>query len=147
MTLRRAQGPGEAQGPGAEVRLRRVVAGILLVLVVAAGLVVHFTLPDGDATDIAGDALYVAAVYAFVVVLAPRWSSLVVGSLVLVWCVGVELFQLTGMPLAWGARFAPIMLVLGTVFDARDLAVYATAAVALSVIDLALRRAVARRAG
>lgn len=123
---------------------RRLVAGILLVLIIAAGLTVHFALPDGAAADIAGDALYVAAVYTFVVALAPRWPSPLVGALVLVWCVGVELFQLTGLPEAWGAQLAPVMLVLGTVFDARDLVIYAVTTVVLATADLLIVRAARR---
>lgn len=121
---------------------RRTVAAVVLVVTVAAGLFVSGVLPDTVATDVAGDALYVVVVWALVVVLAPRLPALAVAGIVLVWCVAVELFQLTGLPDAWGAAFTPIMLVLGTVFDPRDLLIYAVAAVVLLVVDLGVSRVV-----
>ncbi|MFT3798720.1 DUF2809 domain-containing protein [Microbacterium sp.] len=132
---------------GAMTPVRRISAAVVLLAVVAAGLGVHLMLPDSAATDIAGDALYVAAVYACAVVLAPRARPVIVGALVLAWCVAVEFFQLTGLPMAWGSGFPPIMLVLGTVFDPRDLAVYAVTAVVLVAADAAVRRAAIRRHG
>lgn len=122
--------------------VRRVAAAVALVLTVAAGLFVSGVLPDTVATDVAGDALYVVVVWALVVVLAPRLPALAVAGIVLVWCVAVELFQLTGLPDAWGAAFTPIMLVLGTVFDPRDLLIYAVATVVLLVVDLGVSRVV-----
>lgn len=107
---------------------------------VSAGLLVHTQLPDGAFTDIAGDALYAAAVYAALVVLFPRASTWTVGAVAAGWCVAVELFQLTGLPQVWAAGFPPIMLVLGTVFDARDLVVYVVTVACIALIDLAVRR-------
>ncbi|MFT4136162.1 DUF2809 domain-containing protein [Microbacterium sp.] len=60
-------------------------------------------------------------------------------------CVAVELFQLTGVPQTVGAAFPPAMLVLGTVFDARDLAVYPSAIAVLVVLDALARRRSASR--
>lgn len=110
------------------------------------GLVVHGLLPDSAATDIAGDALYAVAVVAFVVALAPRVSPLVAGGIAAVWCVGVELFQLTGVPVRVAEVFAPAVLVLGTVFDARDLVVYVAAIVVASALDAVVGRWIAGRA-
>jgi hypothetical protein len=118
---------------------RRVVALGALLLTVGAGLAVHLLAPDVAASDIAGDALYAVAVYLAVVILLPRRRVVVTGLLAAVWCVGVELFQLIGVPLALGAVFPPIMLVLGTVFDARDIVVYLVTIVAVAVVDSALR--------
>ena len=78
--------------------VRRVVAAVLSVVAVAAGLFVHGALPDTAATDIAGDALYVVVVWGLVVLLAPRLPAAAVAGIVLVWCIAVELFQLTGLP-------------------------------------------------
>ncbi|MDQ7878108.1 DUF2809 domain-containing protein [Microbacterium sp. QXD-8] len=114
---------------------RRVIAAVLLVLTIAAGLVVHAALPDSSATDIAGDALYAVAAYLAVVLVAPRMPAPAVGAVAMLWCVGVELFQLTGLPLAWGAEFAPAMLLLGTVFDGRDLVVYIATIAVATVLD------------
>ncbi|WP_458041964.1 MULTISPECIES: ribosomal maturation YjgA family protein [Bacteria] len=118
---------------------RRVVALGALLLTVGAGLAVYLLAPDVAASDIAGDALYAVAVYLAVVILLPRRRVVVTGLLAAVWCVGVELFQLIGVPLALGAVFPPIMLVLGTVFDARDIVVYLVTIVAVAVVDSALR--------
>lgn len=119
---------------------RRLAAAAALLVVVTAGLAVNGLLPDTAATDIAGDALYAAAAYVFVVLLAPCVASVVVGAVAAAWCVGVELLQLTGIPHAAGAAFPPAMLVLGTVFDARDLIVYLVTIAALAALDTALRR-------
>ncbi|SBS74802.1 conserved membrane hypothetical protein [uncultured Microbacterium sp.] len=124
--------------------VRRVVAAVLIVVAVAAGLFVHGALPDTAATDIAGDALYVVVVWGLVVMLAPRLPAPAVAGIVLVWCIAVELFQLTGLPEEWGAAFPPVMLVLGTVFDPRDLLIYAAATAVLLVADLAVSRTVTR---
>lgn len=123
-------------------RARRLVAFAALAVVVAAGLAVHALLPDTAATDIAGDALYACAAYLAVVLIGPRLRPLAVGAIAAAWCVGVELFQLTGIPIAAGAAFPPAMLVLGTVFDPRDLVVYLfaiTAATALDAVAGAIR--------
>ncbi|WP_136707254.1 DUF2809 domain-containing protein [Agromyces sp. H66] len=116
---------------------RRLAAAVLLVAVIGAGLAVHSLLPDTAASDIAGDALYTAAVYLAVVLVLPRLRPLAVGAVTAAWCVAVELFQLTGIPLALGAAFPPSMLVLGTVFDARDLLVYVIAAAVICGADVA----------
>lgn len=121
MTSRRE---ATAAGTRTGARTRRLVAVVALAAVIVAGLVVHGALPDTSATDIAGDALYAAAAYLAVMAVVPRLPALAVGGIAVAWCIGVELFQLTGLPLAWGATFAPVMLVLGTVFDPRDLVVY-----------------------
>ena len=122
-------------------RTRRLVAALLLVATVVAGLLVHGVLPDTVATDIAGDALYAVAAYLAVVLIAPRLPALATGAIAAAWCVAVELFQLTGLPLAWGAQFAPVMLVLGTVFDARDLLVYVATIVLATAVDALVGKA------
>lgn len=125
--------------------MRRLVGVGVAVAAVAIGLVVHLAAPDSVASDIAGDALYVVAVWGGLVALFPRRPSWVTGAVVLVWSVGVELFQLTGLPLQWAAEWPAIVLVFGTVFDARDLLVYAVAAIAVSGVDAAARRGIAGR--
>ncbi|MCP2637187.1 DUF2809 domain-containing protein [Microbacterium sp. HD4P20] len=120
------------------VRIRRISAAGLLAAVIVAGLTVHGLLADTAATDIAADALYAAAAYLAVVVLAARLPPPAIGGIAAVWCIGVELFQLTGLPLAWGSEFAPAMLLLGTVFDARDLVVYVVTIIGVTVLDSAL---------
>lgn len=119
---------------------RRLVAAVLLLLTVVAGLMVHTAAPDGAASDIAGDALYAIAVYLAVVVVAPRLRVVLVAVIATAWCTFVELFQLTGVPAALGAEFPPIMLVLGTVFDARDLVIYLVAVGVVALTDGVLAR-------
>lgn len=124
---------------------RRLLAAAGVVLAVGAGLFVHAVLPDTAATDIAGDALYAAVAYLLVVLVAPRLAPVPAGIIAASWCVGVELFQLTGLPEQWGAAWMPIMLVLGTVFDPRDILVYLLTVLVLVVIDLLLRGRVSSR--
>lgn len=127
---------------------RRPAALAALVVVVATGLVVHAVGPPGAPTDIAGDALYAVAAYAGLVLLFPRAARATVGALAGVWCVGVELLQLTGVPVALAQRLPPVALVLGSGFDARDLVVYLTAVMAALGLDRAVAaRAERRRAG
>ena len=124
---------------------RRVTAGVLVLLTIAAGLLVHGALPESAATDIAGDALYAVAAYLAVVLIAPRLPVLAAGVIAAAWCTTVELFQLTGLPLAWGAQVPPVMLVLGTVFDARDLAVYLVTIALAAGVDAGIRAILHRR--
>ncbi|MHC3000605.1 ribosomal maturation YjgA family protein [Microbacterium sp. HJ5] len=128
---------------------RRAIAIALLVIVIAAGVGVHALLPDTAATDIVGDALYAGAVYLAVVIVGPRLQPLTVGGIAALWCVAIELFQLTGIPLALGAVFPPATLALGTVFDGRDVLVYLLTAVALvgadAVVALGREKAIAAR--
>lgn len=124
---------------------RRATGAVMLLTAVAAGLGVHLLLPDTAATDIAGDALYAAAAYAVIVLIIPRWNPFVVGSAALAWCVGVEVFQLTGIPALLGTSFPPAMLVLGTVFDPRDLVVYASTIGLMTATDAVIARRGAQR--
>ncbi len=119
---------------------RRGFAGVLALATVAAGLGVHLVLPDTAASDVAGDVLYTVLIYLLLIVLRPRTAPSVIGALTVAWCVAVELFQLTGLPLAWGAAWPPIMLVLGSVFDVRDLIVYTASGLAVGCADTLLNR-------
>lgn len=123
-----------------DVSRRRVAAAVLLVLTVAAGLAVHSFAADSAASDIAGDALYAVAAYLAAVLVLPRLRPALVAVMAASWCTFVELFQLTGVPVRLGAAFSPIMLVLGTVFDPRDLVVYLVTIAVTLVADLMLGR-------
>ncbi len=124
---------------------RRIVSLLALLALVLTGLAVHLFLSDTAATDIAGDALYASAVYAFLTLVLARQRPIVVGAIALAWCVGVEVFQLTGIPLLLGASFPPAMLVLGTVFDPRDLVVYASTIGLMTATDVVIARRGAER--
>lgn len=54
-------GPSRARATSCSVRARRAVGAAALAGAVAVGLAVHTLLPDTDATDMAGDALYAVA--------------------------------------------------------------------------------------
>jgi hypothetical protein len=117
------------------LRTRRSFGIGLALAAVALGLGVHAFAPDTAATDVAGDLLYALLGYALVMAIWPRLAPVAVGGITLAWCVGVELFQLTGLPQVWAAAVPPVVLVFGTAFDVRDLAVYATAAVGAALVD------------
>lgn len=123
---------------------RRPVAAVLLAGAIAAGLAIHRWAPDGAASDIAGDVLYALAAYVGLVLLFPKQRPWAVGVAAAAWCVAVELFQLTGVPEQVGAAFPPAMLLLGTVFDARDLLAYVVAIAVATAIDTALVAALDR---
>ena len=114
---------------------RRLIAAGLAVATVFVGLAVRFALRRGAVSDVAGDGQYAILIYLIVVFLAPRAraavAAVVAGSL----CVAIELFQLTGLPVAWAATFPPIALVLGTGFDARDIVVYLVAVAGAAFLD------------
>lgn len=133
----------QAATDGASRRRRRLAAAGALIVIVAAGLIVHTQLPDSPVTDITGDALYAAAAYAGIVLLLPRPAVAVVAGLAAAWCVGVELFQLTGLPSLWAQAFPALVLLLGTVFDGRDLIVYVVTIAVAAVADAAARRSIA----
>lgn len=126
---------------------RRAVATVALAVVVAGGLIVSRGLPDSVATDIAGDALYAAAVFTGLVVLWPRARRAVLALLAAAWCVAVEVLQATGLPSALAERFPPIALVLGTGFDPRDLVVYVLAVAAAMSLDAAVSARLLPRGG
>ena len=125
---------------------RRIAAAVALAAVIAAGLTVHAFSADTALADITGDALYAVAAFAAGVLVAPRAATLLVGGVAAAWCVGVELLQLTEVPLTLAAWFRPIALVLGTGFDVRDLVVYVAAIAVAAALDAAVRAWTAARA-
>ncbi|HYJ49045.1 MAG TPA: DUF2809 domain-containing protein [Microbacterium sp.] len=127
-----------APAPAERIVRRRIAAAIGLAAVVGTGLCVHAFLADSAGTDIVGDALYALAAYLAVIIVAPRLSAPAIGAIAAAWCVAVELFQLTGLPNTLAA-FPPAMLVLGTVFDPRDLLVYVLTVIAVAGVDTAWR--------
>ncbi|MFE7525147.1 DUF2809 domain-containing protein [Kitasatospora sp. NPDC057542] len=92
-------------------------------LTVAAGLGVRAVL-GGDFAKYAGDALYTVLLYTLLVLAVPRVrpGRAAVLAAGLSWA--VELFQLTGLPDAWGRHSTPARLVLGSTFNPPDLLWY-----------------------
>lgn len=126
------------------MRRRRLAALVALAAVIAAGLLVHKAVSGSTATDVAGDALYAVAAFTGLVLLFPRAPRLVLAGAAALWCVGVELLQLTGVPLAIAERVPPVTLLLGTGFDARDLVVYVCAVTVAVAVDVAVSRLLPR---
>lgn len=125
---------------------RRLAALVALVAVVAAGLAVHRLLPASVASDVAGDALYAVAAYTGLVLLLPRARRSILAAAAALWCIAVELLQLTGVPVALAERIPVAALVLGSGFDARDLVVYVLAVASALGVDRAVSGARGRRA-
>ena len=105
-------------------------AGMILV----TGLVVHFV-TVGVVGDFVADALYAVMVYlmlSFILVRRPSWQVAIVAIVV---CVGIELFQLTGVPADLARAFPPARLVLGTTFTPVDLVAYVFGVVAAAAVN------------
>jgi hypothetical protein len=106
------------------------VAGVLLV---TAGLTVS-RVGSGPLADPLGDALYAALVWVALAFVAVRRSAPAVTVAAVAVCVAVELAQLTGVPAALTAAWAPARYLLGTTFAAPDLVAYAVGAVAAGAV-------------
>lgn len=120
--------PSTPTTPTALAALRRRTApAVAAALTVAAGLSVRSVL-DGDVAKYAGDALYALLIFWLVLVVAPRTRGWVAAAVACAVSVGVELFQLTGIPAELGAHSVLARLVLGTTFNAPDLPFYAVGA-------------------
>ncbi|NYF28641.1 MULTISPECIES: DUF2809 domain-containing protein [unclassified Microbacterium] len=119
---------------------RRIVLAVLAVATVAIGLVIHRS-AGGVVGDVIGDALYAVLIYLLVALIAARWRPFAPALVAFVFCAGVELFQLTGIPREWGSALPPIRHVLGSGFDGRDILVYAGAVAMAALVDLAVSRA------
>lgn len=99
-----------------------------------AGLAVHYA-STGLVGDFVGDALYAVMVYlvlSFALVRMPGWR---VAAIAMLCCAGIELFQLTGVPVALAGSFPPARLVLGTTFSAVDLVAYVLGVAAAAGVD------------
>ncbi|MFI8455148.1 DUF2809 domain-containing protein [Kitasatospora sp. NPDC085464] len=116
----------------------RTAAGAAAVTTVAAGLGVR-AVADGDVTKYAGDALYTVLLYCLVLLAAPRMRPVRAAA----WAAGlswaVELFQLTGLPDAWGRRSVLARLVLGSTFNPPDLLWYLVGAAGAALLHRAAR--------
>ncbi|KJL23736.1 hypothetical protein RN51_01271 [Microbacterium oxydans] len=121
---------------------RRITLAVLAVATVPIGLVVHRSVA-GVVGDVIGDALYAVLIYLLVALIAGRWRPLAPALVAFVFCAGVELFQLTGIPREWASVLPPVRLVLGSGFDGRDIVVYAGAVAMAALVDRAVSRAAA----
>ncbi|NUL48947.1 DUF2809 domain-containing protein [Cellulosimicrobium funkei] len=123
---------------------RRPALAAAAVATVCLGLGVRF-LADGGWTGPAGDALYAVLVYLLVAWCVPWESPRVVAGVAVALCWLIELFQLTGLPLALAEAWWPARLVLGTGFAWVDLLAYAAGVLVAGAADAALGRVVRGR--
>ena len=105
--------------------MRRLILALAAVVTIAAGLGVH-AMGWGPA----GDVLYAVLIYLLLALVMRRRAWI----LALAWCVGVEFFQLTGWPAAWGS---PWTLVFGSGFAWGDLVCYAVGVALAAASDSA----------
>lgn len=119
--------------------MRRVTLGIAAAVVIAAGLGVHAFAPVSFVSDAVGDALYAVLIYLLAAIVLRRRAWIPA----LAWCIGVELFQLTGVPARWGA---PWTLVFGSGFAWTDLVFYALGVALAAGVDAAWLRRIRRTA-
>ena len=102
----------------------------LAVVVTGAGLAARFGL-SGRIADILGGILYAVLIYVLLALVLPAARTRTLTITAAVWCLGVECWQLTGVPAELGDRFPPLRLVLGAGFEPLDL-LAAVAGVALA---------------
>ncbi|MGC5343160.1 DUF2809 domain-containing protein [Streptomyces sp. DT171] len=137
----RRYGGAVVRGTGA-VRVRAAAAGAA-VLTVAAGLGVR-AVAGGDLAKYAGDALYTVLIHILVVLIAPRVRPVTAAGVALIFSWAVELLQLTDLPAWLAERSVAARLVLGSTFNAPDLAWYGAGAALAWCAHTACARVVAR---
>lgn len=118
---------------------RRGWIAVALVAVVVLGLTTHFV-GSGPVADFAGDLLYAAMLYLLVAFFVPHLSTVVLGTVAVISCALIEVFQLTGLPALLASSFWPTGLILGTAFSPLDFVAYLAGAAGAAAADLAARR-------
>jgi hypothetical protein len=119
------------------------VAAVAAVVILVAGLTVR-AVTTGAFAKYAGVALYAALVYVLVVLVAHRLAPLGAAVTATAFCWLVEFAQLTPYPADLSARSGLARLVLGSTFNAPDLAWYVAGVAGAAGVDIALSRAAAR---
>jgi hypothetical protein len=125
-------------------RRARIPHVVLALGTIVCGLAVHGGgrgLPP-TLRDVLGDALWAAMLAWWVGALAPAWPVRGRAAAAYALCVAVELSQRVHTPALDALRATtPGHLVLGSDYDARDLAAYALGVVAAAALEVGLRRA------
>ena len=122
------------------IRLRYIACALGTIVL---GLLVH---ERGQALgrvaqDVAGDALWAVMIVWWVSAATPHSARLTRTAIALAVCVAVELSQLSHAPILMTLRATRLgVLVLGSGFDARDLAAYAFGIAVAALIDVLLFR-------
>lgn len=81
-----------------------------------------------------GDALYAVAFYLVIALLFPRIRPLTLALVTFGICFAIELFQLTGIPLALAARWPLVAWFLGRAFGWEDVISYAVGVAAIGTL-------------
>jgi hypothetical protein len=105
---------------------------------IALGLWVHRggAVPDVDARDVLADAIWAGMIVWWVGAIAPGVTLMMRSALALGICFAVELSQLIHVPALDAVRQTTVgHLILGSGFDARDLASYAMGVAAATLLD------------
>lgn len=87
-----------------------------------------------------GDVLYTVAAYLVLAIAMPRARPIVLGAAAFAFSFAVELFQLTGIPLALYQDHRWVRLFLGTSFAWHDVICYALGAAVVALATWALER-------
>lgn len=124
------------RSPAAAARSRRLGAAACVLPVIALGLGARF-LGSGLAADAAGGVVYAVLIYVLATFLRPRARHVANALAALVFCVLIELLQLTDIPADLAAFFPPVRLVLGTTFVPLDLLAYGLGTALAAGIDMA----------
>ena len=119
----------------------RVAAAVAAVVTVVLGLVAR-----GAVGALIGGVLYTVLVWTLVVLVAPRVRPVVAVGVALAVSWGVEFFQLSPFPAELSRRSEAARLVLGSTFDASDLARYVVGAVLAYLLHRTWLAALASRA-
>ncbi|MEV7541112.1 DUF2809 domain-containing protein [Streptomyces sp. NPDC089915] len=131
--------PAAADRAPARPARTRAAAVAAAALTVGAGLGLR-AVAAGDVAKYGGDALYTVLLLALVVAAAPRLPPARAATIALATSWAVEFLQLTAVPAELSRRSTLARLVLGSTFNAPDLAWYAAGAGAGWLIHSALRR-------
>ncbi|ASN39164.1 hypothetical protein CGQ24_09140 [Arthrobacter sp. 7749] len=118
---------------------RRWVAAALVIPVIGIGLLSRFG-GSGLLADVSGGLLYAVLIYVLLTVLRPRATQFSNAVIALVFCVLIELLQLTNIPAELARVFSPSALVLGTGFAPLDLLAYLMGAALALGIDVGISR-------
>ncbi|OIH82401.1 hypothetical protein BLJ79_19495 [Arthrobacter sp. UCD-GKA] len=123
------------RSPAAAARSRRLGAAACVLPAIALGLGARF-LGSGLEADLAGGVVYAVLIYVLATFLRPRAGHVANALAALVFCVLIELLQLTDIPADLAALFPPVRLVLGTTFVPLDLLAYGLGTALALGIDL-----------
>ncbi|MFI8411367.1 DUF2809 domain-containing protein [Paeniglutamicibacter gangotriensis] len=125
----------QLRSPAATAHRRRLGAVACVLPVIALGLGARF-LGSGLAADLSGGVIYAVLIYVLATLLRPRAGQAANAVAALVFCVLIELLQLTAFPTSLAAVFPPVRLVLGTTFVPLDLLAYAIGSALALGLDL-----------